>query len=346
MEIPKAMSYELDDRCLLMFGGFKPLQLTNDFAALYTVASRSKRMAAYPLPPVKPGMLPAWRALFRAGGQDLPALRVDGGLWRYGAISQSKRALVAFSGGKDSCAAALRLAAEGYDVTLVHALRINPSLPQERTHAMDVAARLKLPLATVVMERRGSNDCAENPVKNHVILAMLADIAYEAGISNIAIGNTTDTTIETVLFDGGWSDCMAAVESAAYVIRQAIPGMTVHTELLRNETESLLTLIRHEPSLVHACVSCNVGVKRASIRESNVEKHGAVLLGRSCGSCAKCCAEAIIMHRLGYVTQSAGFITHCENVCRTKARAQVNRPLTDAEALDFYVNRATLETFL
>ena len=91
-------------------------------------------------------------------------------------LPASKKALVAFSGGKDSVATAISLRKE-YDVKLYHLSGINHGYSHERNYCDELASMLGLPLVVRNVHIKVEKGCPfkENPVKNQLIQAAMLE---------------------------------------------------------------------------------------------------------------------------------------------------------------------------
>ena len=136
----------------LSFGGFIPGPLTFEYSALYSFASQSRSVAAnMERPPIRKEMAGMVRLLLRDAGGNMDDVRLfpeTPAPWGYKPLPKTNRALVGFSGGKDSVAAALKLKERGMDVTLVYVSGINQTTPDTTAGNVsdansDLAAKVK-----------------------------------------------------------------------------------------------------------------------------------------------------------------------------------------------------------
>ena len=77
--------------------------------------------------------------------------------------------ILAFSGGKDSIASAIKYKNEGYNVFLYHLKHINRSLSDEFIMAQESAKLLDMPLYIDEVTMSGNNIWMEHPMKNMII---------------------------------------------------------------------------------------------------------------------------------------------------------------------------------
>jgi len=94
-----------------------------------------------------------------------------------------KDLLLAFSGSKDSLAAALLAGEAGYNVTLYHVAGVNPAFTKsELEHARCLAELLQMPLAFGELKLgKSTKFYTEHPIKNHLILAMMVQYGFRSG---------------------------------------------------------------------------------------------------------------------------------------------------------------------
>ena len=108
---------------------------------------------------------------------------------------------VAFSGGKDSVATAIKLKDDGRDVRLFYVSGINKAYPDEMTHAIQIAEQLDLPLHVAYVKQHGKTVFKESPVKNQIIASMALDYAINNNLGcSIAFGDFTSDNIHNSQF--------------------------------------------------------------------------------------------------------------------------------------------------
>ena len=104
--------------------------------------------------------------------------------------TDSDSVILAFSGGKDSIASALKYKEEGRDVFLYHMKHINPSFSDEWKCAKESADRLGLPIYFDDIQFSGHHMYMEHPMKNMIIANGALSYGIREGITtNIAFGN-------------------------------------------------------------------------------------------------------------------------------------------------------------
>lgn len=221
------------------------------------------------------------------------------------------RAMVAFSGGKDSTAAAIKLRAMGKTVGLYYMGGINPSYPHERRAALQLAAALDMRIATRQAKLSGTSNHTENPVKNQYILAHMVEFGRISGISEYASGALADDRCADLAFGSGYSDGRELFEAADPLLATAVDGYLYHHGLVKNNTDSLLTIAKASPGLLAHTLSCMMPDRyKGNLKLGNEKKYGVKLMPGRCGSCYKCASEWLHLALLGAIAWNDGFAEH------------------------------------
>lgn len=226
-----------------------------------------------------------------------------------------KRIIVGFSGGKDSLACALKLLDDGYIPTLFYVDGINRSYNNELTYAKTLANELGLELYVYKVKILGKCDFIENPIKNQFILSLMVDYGLKKNINKCSIGTFYSDGIETISTEYMLSDCYDLLVATEGFYKNYIP----HFELiipLEDETESFCIINKfNKNGLLNDCFSCMTPLRyKENIRKININKYGISLLPNRCGSCYKCCQEALILNELGIEKYNSGFLHHCKDI--------------------------------
>lgn len=225
-------------------------------------------------------------------------------------------AIVGFSGGKDSTAAALKLRVKGFDPILFHVKGINPSYPGERQAASKVAEAIRAKKLVVLdLKLSGKSDYIENPAKNQVILGLMVDYGRKYGIANYAQGGAAKDSCSDLNFVAGYSDGREMYNASDKLFQAALDGYRFHHGLLENDTDSLLTLLEHAPQVLPVMQSCMMPVRyKGNLTKGNEKKYGVTLLPGRCGSCYKCASEWLHLALSNFVPWSDSFAIHSMNV--------------------------------
>lgn len=234
-----------------------------------------------------------------------------------------RKAVVCFSGGKDSTAVIARLKATGHDVTAYYVAGANTkSLTGEMLQCERVADLLGVPLAVGRLETTGPYPPGENKLKNQMILAMAIDYGIERGAGLYACGNCMEDWLhvghEAEAKDAGtrdwtFTDTMDLFVAAKQVFEELVPGITVAIDLLPTKAHSFFYAVDHAPAtLLHSGGCVLPPFRRPNPRKANIRKYGeAVLLPGQCGSCYKCCCEYIFYAKLGGLPMQEDFYKRC-----------------------------------
>lgn len=294
--------------------GYTPGHIGRAAVALFTLAAQKPLPDSYSVPWY---MAPVLRALYRGS---VPAGAFHMAWTPQGHELDTRRALVCFSGGKDSLAAALKLQATGHRVHLFNVPGINPSYGHERKHAQSLAAFLGLPLVEQGV-KLAPQAYTENPAKNTTILALAADWGIPRGFGTYAMGTLSRDTGATTPFESGWSDALEMTQAGADMLAAYAPGACLDPYLLRSETDSLLTILAHQqaPALLNRVSSCMLPARyKPSTRRANERKFGPLLPGR-CGSCYKCAQEILVLEAAGWRICGDAQRAHCVDMLRKAA---------------------------
>lgn len=229
----------------------------------------------------------------------------------------SKQAYVAFSGGKDCLATAIRAKQDGYQPTLVYIGGVNKSLPSERRHAEDVAKAAGFPLVTVKINIGGTKDWNEHPLKNILILCLLIDEGLRHGVTAYGFGSTFDDDSTYGSLDYDLSDSFDMLKAFAHFVRGFIPEFRL-LHYMCNTMQSFYTVVRYDKSIIPLLSTCiTPDFRKPMIRKHNIERYGAdVISATGCGSCYKCADEYLFKQKFGLVRYNSEYAKRC---CQAKA---------------------------
>lgn len=224
------------------------------------------------------------------------------------------RCLCAFSGGKDSVANALLLRDNGFEPILFFVKGINRSYPNEYETAVDLASEIGMEIVVKTVSVSGKCDFVENPTKDQFILAMMVDYGSKLGIVNYSFGCCRGDKLKTTSKEYMLSDCIEMFSSVEKFYQKFIDGFNI-ANFLRCETESFCIIRKHDMSLLNRCYSCMTPLRyKKNIIQANLKNYGIELLSNRCGSCYKCCQEALILHTIGVMNYNDDFISHCNDI--------------------------------
>lgn len=224
--------------------------------------------------------------------------RDDGRLW------------VAYSGGKDGLAAALKARALGYAPVLYHVRGVNRAYPGEYRWAVQGAAAAGMPLVVDQVRIAGkATDFLEAPTKNQVIAACMAARMVQQGGSAWGMGTHSEDEPGAGNVLVNYSDNVGPMQRWGEYLASVVRGL-VFVPLLRGPCEALALVARAGLlAHVHGCLKAHrfqvFEAKRAAARWG-----ARTMLPGRCGQCHKCWSETIMLVALGVVPDSA-WHQHC-----------------------------------
>lgn len=222
------------------------------------------------------------------------------------------RAVVMFSGGKDSLATALKLQAQGWRPALLHVTRLNgPAYTHECNAARDIARRLHLPFADLPVRLDGKSAHIENPVKNVLLAAIGGAYAAVHGAQLVALGLLENDTIADNV-RCGLSDNPSLTRSACDCLAAMQPGIAFAPVSAADDADSIETVMTLAPQVLPLVSSC-MGARRfkASLAAKNEARFGIKLLPGRCGSCYKCAFELVALAALKDDQLAGPLAAHC-----------------------------------
>ena len=226
-----------------------------------------------------------------------------------------EKVIVGFSGGKDSLACVLKLMDDGYKPILFYVDGINRSYTSELDHAKSIAESLGLELYAYKLKVTGKCDFIENPTKNQFILALMVDYGVKLNINKYAFGTVYTDELKTISTEYMLSDCYELLMATEHFYQKYIPYFELLIPL-EDETESFCVIDKfNKTHLLDECFSCMTPLRyKKNIVNTNIKKYGVSLLPNRCGSCYKCCQEALILSELGVVKYDSSFLSHCNDI--------------------------------
>ena len=231
-------------------------------------------------------------------------------------LRDDKNILLAFSGGKDSTALALRYKEYGFNVTLYHLRGINQTYKDEWQVCEKVADKLDMPLIIETVSLKGSHCWIEHPMKNMIIANSMIQYCIKNNMyPNIAFGNFTNSSVEDEAFEVCGGDCFEMWKSYENIITQIIPDFEINIsfESMKNTWEMILAH-REIIDIVQSCIGPYRS--REYLKKKNEEKYNIKLFDHHCGSCWKCALEYCTYADNDLQEYNAGYYSHCLEILK------------------------------
>lgn len=231
----------------------------------------------------------------------------------FGGLSvRGRKAFIAFSGGKDCLATAIRAEQDGYQPTLVYISGVNKSLPSERRHAFAVAEAIGYPIKEVKINISGNKEYNEHPLKNILILCLLIDLGTQSGATAFGLGNIFEENSTHGSLDYDLSDSFDMIRAFNLFVRSLIPEYRYLT-YIHDNLQSFYTVYKRDKALIPLLSTCiTPDYRKPMIRRSNVSKYGSdcVPEGR-CGSCYKCADDYLFRRQFGLTRHNPQYVARC-----------------------------------
>ncbi|MBQ2189059.1 MAG: hypothetical protein II401_10960 [Bacteroidales bacterium] len=245
----------------------------------------------------------------RAAGKPLP----EGGnsVWSLPYkpdMSQRPKAFIAFSGGKDCLAAAIRAEQEGYDPTLFHIRGINMSLTSEYKHAKAIAEKIGYPYIEMKINFKGTKEYNEHPLRNILILSLMIDEGLKQGVTAYSLGNIFEYDTSHANIDYDLSDGIDILRSFSFFMQSLIPEFKLLC-YIHDNLQSFYTVWKRDKALIPMLTTCcTPDFRKPMIRKHSLEKYGAAVLSETgCGGCYKCAREYLYKVKFGMISSSPAY---------------------------------------
>lgn len=219
--------------------------------------------------------------------------------------TSSLRAMVGFSGGKDSVTSAIECI-HGFAKRpiLFHVRGINPSYTSmEYDAAQKLAKILDLEMKVSDFKPFKGSVYMEHPLKDQIILAAMIDYGVKIGIVNYTLGVESENTITKSNVKYNFSDSVEMFKSFGYWVKDLLPEYNFFWTV-KNHSKSLKTICEYEDEtgleLLSNTISCLTPVRFQNMRRNQtMAKYGVDLIKNRCGVCWKCCVEYLNLVCLG-----------------------------------------------
>ena len=290
--------------------GFKGA-MARSVLPLYNVFAGADLPAAVKAPR---GLGDAVRAVYARMGEAEPAVIGYDAATVEVRAADANAAAVGFSGGLDSAYIALRMAADGKEVTLFHVSGLNGQFPDEERKARAFAAASGLRMVECGVRHTGREAHPDNPFKNQLIMALMADWGAANGIASFALGSDWCTHIQEC--EVGWTltDSVEVNEAFLAWAEQVMPGYSLTFIPSDVKKAQRLEYVAGKGLLEHVASCISPHRFKRHLAQANAEKYGVELMDGRCGSCFKCCMEWLLLRRIGAAPDNAAFEAHCWDV--------------------------------
>lgn len=336
-------------------------QYTDYMLYLYEQTSKAILPASINAP--NSAWLPYIDAVYKALGFPIPEVKYTHCIDKAPNKSYDNNEVVlAFSGGKDSCASALALKDNGVKCVLFNLKGLNRSYRHEDTVCQEFASFIGMPLIARKMEQTGKCElCVQNsvftesPVKNHLILAMMIDYMIENNNRFATLGVFTDDKLDEIVANLGLSDAIELF----YLFQDAV-NATFKEFRFFNIFQSTLhakafIFKYHDEVIPPITQSCLLPDRyRANNARLHEAKWGIKLKPNRCLSCWKCCDEMYLFQKFGIYPHNQTII---DNAIIPKLREELRKSyklpsgisekdLSNDDILNMYINQNTLNRYL
>lgn len=226
--------------------------------------------------------------------------------------SNSKDVLLAFSSGLDSCAHALTLKEEGYNVILFHMKNVNKYEYGKGTKVAKEFAKKNDMKYVESSISNGYKYWPENPIKNQMILCSMIDYCYDNNINKIALGESLVLTIDEVVEGINITDSKDVTEWFISALRHYVDNMDIIEVKERcSKLDKMHKLEKY--GCMDLYYSCLHSGRFSEMRHINVEQmYGIKLPKYSCGCfCRKCATQILLKYYGDNVEYPPEFIDKC-----------------------------------
>lgn len=202
--------------------------------------------------------------------------------------------ILAFSGGKDSVAAALYYKDAGYNVHLYHLRGLNTAYPDEYKQAEKLAHELQLPIHISTIKVKGKHSWeVTHPCKCMLLYNQMIQYGIKNNIGySLAVGHFLDEYLDEAAFERETSDTIDFDEAYYQIIRTIIPDFEIK-RCLNASADTFDVLLEH-PKLLELSQSCMCQQRFREYNKKKIEeKYSIQLMPNRCGGCSKCSREYI-----------------------------------------------------
>ena len=239
-----------------------------------------------------------------------------------------KKVLLGFSGGLDSVAQLLLLLEDGYEVVPFSMFNVNfYENGQGNKACQEICDKLGLNLVKSKFIRCMDKEnpffkhWQENPMKNQMILAAMADYCIENGIGNMSLGDDFDLDIKDAKPGTNTTDAHQVTEAFLDGLKHYVPSLKfLPMKKGFNKLDRIKLLLRHK--LQDLYYSCLQGRFTKMRHEGNQKKFNVQVFQKNCVcSCRKCSHHNLLLHYGGVKTFPKEMLEKCWSTLGAKTSA-------------------------
>lgn len=235
-------------------------------------------------------------------------------------LENNNKVLVAYTGGKDSTAEAIRLKKLGYDVHLLFIKGLNRAYPKEFEGAVKIAEILKMPLNVTEVKITGKICHPENQIKNQLTIALMTDWGIKNGFNKFSTGIINAVNAN---YEYNWTDSAALMEPFKKFMQKAAIGWQYVSTNVKREAENIAEVLAHENAeqIWAIKTSCMGAFRFRKVWRDNIfKKYGVLLAENSCGVCYKCAYAYVVKCAVNGKIENYQYFKKCFETLRvTKA---------------------------
>lgn len=257
-------------------------------------------------------------------------------------FESNNKMIIGYSGGRDSLCSLLKNK-ESFDVSLIyHCEGLNKSYRNETNVVNDVSKQLNVPCYIHKFESKGKKFYLENPIKNNVIVGLMADIMCNNNISNCSMGMYMNDSINVINGNDYYSDYREPMELFVKAIKKTFINFNF-VYAFNEQCDAVYYLLKNHRDKLELLQSCMLpDMYRKSLSAKNKDKFGIDILKNRCGcSCRKCIQE---LYQIAYFDKKvldSDLNKHCIDFLKKDLKKITNvntKNMTDDEILNSYFN--------
>lgn len=236
--------------------------------------------------------------------------------------------IIGYSGGRDSLCSLLKNQ-ETYNVKgIFHCKGLNISYRNETNVVLETARTLNVPCEVYSFKNKGTGFEVENPIKNEVIVGLMADIMANNQISNCSMGMFESDHINTINGFDYYSDYIEPMKLFEKAIQNTFESFKF-VYAFNNQAQEVKYFLENHYNKIDLLQSCVLPDRYRDYRaKQNSEKYNINILKNRCGcSCRKCITELIEIAEYNNEKLNPELYKHCIDFLRKDLKKK--NPETD-----------------